>query len=61
MVDGAVTMTATSSMAVVGNSHVTTPLLVDQIAALAGRDPAMLGATSYMDDVFTVRLSGDTS
>jgi hypothetical protein len=59
MVDGAVSMTATTSMAVVGNSHVTTPLLVDQIIALAGQDPAMLGATGYIDDVFTTRLAGD--
>jgi hypothetical protein len=38
----------------------TTPPLVDQIAALAGLDPAMLGATGYMDDVFTTRLAGDS-
>jgi hypothetical protein len=52
-------MAATTSMAVVGTSYVMTPLLVDQIAALAGQDPALLGATGYMDDVFTTRLAGD--
>lgn len=56
---GAVSMAATTSMVVVGNSHVTTPPLVDQIAALAGQDPAMIGATGYMDDAFTTRLAGD--
>lgn len=56
---GAITMTATASMAVVGNSHITTPPLVDQIAALAGQDPAMIGATGYIDEVFTTRLAGD--
>jgi hypothetical protein len=61
MVDGAVTMAATTSMAVVGNSHVTTPLLVDQILGVIGQDPALLGATGYVDDVFTTRLAGDIS
>lgn len=59
VVGGAVSMSATTSMVVVGNSHITTPSLVDQIAALGGRDPAMIGATGYVDDVFTTRLAGD--
>jgi hypothetical protein len=56
---GAITMGVTTTMVVVGNSHITTPPLVDQIAALAGQDPAMLGATGYADEVFTTRLAGD--
>jgi hypothetical protein len=35
--------------------------LVDQIAAVAGRDPMMLGATAYGDNVFTLRLWGGTA
>jgi len=58
-VSATVAMAATTSMSVVGNSHVTTPPLVDQIAALAGQDPALIGATGYIDDVFTTRLAGD--
>lgn len=60
VVDGMISMAVTTTMAVVGNSHITTPPLVDQIAALAGQDPALLGATGYIDDVFPVRLVGDT-
>jgi hypothetical protein len=59
VVSGVVNMSVTTSMAVVGNSHITTTPLVDQIAALAGQDPALLGATGYADDVFTTRLAGD--
>jgi hypothetical protein len=59
VVSGAITMGATTTMVVVGNSHITTTPLVDQIAALSGQDPAMLGATGYIDDVFTTRLAGD--
>lgn len=59
VVAGAVSMSATTAMVVTGNSHITTPLLVDQIAALVGQDPAMIGATGYVDDVFTTRLAGD--
>ena len=36
------------------------PSLEDQLAALAGQDPILLGATGYMDNVFTTRLVGDT-
>jgi len=42
-VSATVAMAATTSMSVVGNSHVTTPPL----------------ATGYIDDVFTTRLAGD--
>jgi hypothetical protein len=35
--------------------------LEDHIAAVAGRDPTMLGATGYGDNVFTVRLWGGTA
>jgi hypothetical protein len=59
-VNAAVTMSATTSMAVIGNSHVTTPLLVEQILGVLGQDPALIGAMGYVDDVFTVRLAGDS-
>jgi hypothetical protein len=36
------------------------PSLADQIASVAGRDPILLGATGYMDTVFTSRLAGDS-
>ena len=52
-------MSATTSMAVTGNSHITTPSLYEQIVAVCGQDPALLGATGYVDDVFTTRLVGD--
>ena len=59
IVSATVTMSATASLAVVGTSHVTTPPLVNQIIALAGQDPALIGAIGYADDVFTTRLLGD--
>lgn len=34
--------------------------LVDMILASVGKDPVMLGATGYADEVFTVRLVGDS-
>lgn len=37
------------------------PSLADQIAAVAGQDSLLIGASGYMDDVFTTRLWGDTS
>lgn len=60
-VSGDVTMTAESSMVIAGMVRPTAPPLVDQIAALAGQDPALMGASGYGDDVFTTRLWGDTS
>jgi hypothetical protein len=36
------------------------PSLADQIAALAGQDPLMVGATGYLDDIFTTRLLSDS-
>jgi len=36
------------------------PTLEEQIAAVAGQDPSFLGATGYLDDVFTSRLASDT-
>ena len=58
-VSAAVTMTATTAMVVVGNSHITTPSLLAQVTAVAGQDPALLGATGYGDEVYTTRLMGD--
>lgn len=58
-VSGAVAMSATTSMVVTGDSHITTPSLYEQIVAICGQDPALLGATGYVDDVFTTRLVGD--
>jgi hypothetical protein len=34
--------------------------LEDQIKAVLGLDPTMLGATGYADEVFTTRLVSDT-
>jgi hypothetical protein len=48
-------------MVIAGMVRPTAPPLVDQIAALAGQDPALMGASGYGDDVFTTRLWGDTS
>ena len=36
------------------------PSLFDQIQALEGQDPIMVGATGYMDDIFTTRLVSDS-
>lgn len=36
------------------------PSLADQIAAVIDQDPILLGATGYLDDVYTSRLVGDT-
>jgi len=36
------------------------PTLFDQIQALEGQDPIMVGATGYMDDIFTTRLVSDS-
>ena len=59
-----VVMHATTDMQVVATTHHITPVaptLADQIAAVAGQDPILLGATGYGDDVFTSRLVGDTN
>jgi hypothetical protein len=56
VVSGVVTMTASTTMVV---TPLQPPPLVDQIIALSGQDPALLGAMGYMDDVFTTRLVGD--
>jgi hypothetical protein len=56
---GAVTMSATTALFVVGNSVPKPIPLIDQIQGVLGQDPALLGATGYMDDVFPTRLSGD--
>lgn len=39
---------------------VTPPSLADHLAAVAGQDPILMGATGYLDDVFTSRLAGDS-
>jgi hypothetical protein len=36
------------------------PSLADQIISVAGQDPILLGATGYMDNIFTSRLAGKT-
>lgn len=36
------------------------PTLEEQIKALEGQDPLLVGSTGYMDDVFTNRLWGDS-
>jgi hypothetical protein len=61
MITGQVAMSAQAGMRV--DAKVTTiygPSLVDQIAALAGEDPALIGATGYLDDIFTSRLMSDS-
>jgi hypothetical protein len=58
-VTAAVTMAATSSLVVIGTSHITTPPLVDQVLGVLGQDPALIGAMGYVDDMFTTRLAGD--
>jgi hypothetical protein len=57
-------MSATASMMVTAEVHHISPVfptLAEQIAAVAGEDPILLGATGYGDDVFTSRLVGDTN
>ena len=58
-VSGAVSMTATADLDVVGDSHVTTPTLLQHVTAVAGQDPALIGALGYGDEVYTTRLVGD--
>jgi hypothetical protein len=56
-----VALQAGASMSVSATvDHVSEPSLEEQITALAGQDPILLGATGYMDPVFTTRLVGDT-
>jgi len=52
-------MSATTSMVVTGNSHITTPTLLQQITAVVDQDPALIGAQGYVDEVYTTRLVGD--
>lgn len=57
---GSVAMSGTASMQTdAGVVHVP-PTLEDQIISVAGQDPILMGATGYMDNVFTTRLVGDT-
>jgi hypothetical protein len=53
------TFMAISSLAVEGISQPDIPSLAEYLAAATG-DPLLLGATAYLDDVFTVRLMGGT-
>jgi len=53
-----VSMSATSSMTV--KLTRIPPELADSLEAVANLDPLLLGATAYLDDVFTTRLIGDT-
>ena len=59
-----VNMAASTSMVVRGTAIPVgpppAPSLADQIAAVVGQDPVLLGATGYLDDVFTSRLTGDS-
>jgi len=59
VVGAAVTMSATTSMVVTGNSHITTPTLLQQITAVVDQDPALIGAQGYVDEVYSTRLVGD--
>lgn len=59
-VTGAVALSATTSMTVDGTLTYEPPSLFDQITAVAGEDPILLGATGYVDTVFTSRLASDT-
>jgi hypothetical protein len=59
-----VNMAASTSMRVSATvtrlGPVTPPSLADQIAAVINEDPILLGATGYLDDVYTSRLVGDS-
>jgi hypothetical protein len=59
-----IAMVAVSAMIIDAVAHGVSvfdwPALVDQIAALAGEDPLMLGAQGHMEDVFPTRLYGPT-
>ena len=36
------------------------PTLLEAMLGTVGQDPSFLGATGYLDDVFTTRLASDT-
>lgn len=60
-----VTMSAQAGMNVAGQIGAvpafTPTTLEEHVAALSGeRDPILLGATGYLDDVYTSRMVGDT-
>lgn len=57
-VSGSTVLSASTSMTV--SATLPLPSLFDQISALEGQDPLMVGATAYADDVFTLRLWGDS-
>jgi hypothetical protein len=59
-VSGTVTMASHTSMSVAAVVRPKVPTLLDQITALEGQDPLMVGATGYLDDIFTTRLVGDS-
>jgi hypothetical protein len=58
-VEGEVVMAATSGMTIAAQVLPFPPPLIDQIMAVVGQDPALIGATGYLDEVFTSRLMGD--
>jgi hypothetical protein len=56
-----VTMSARASLVVFPEpGPVTLPSLEDQLLSVLDQDPIFVGATGYLDPVFTTRLVGDT-
>jgi Concanavalin A-like lectin/glucanases superfamily len=59
-----VLMAATASMMVVAvvthYGQAEEPTLEEQLKAIAGLDPILMGATGYLDPIFTSRLAGDS-
>lgn len=53
-----VSMSASSGMAI--EATTSPPSLVDHLVEVAGQDPILMGATGYLDTVFTSRLMGDS-
>lgn len=59
-VTGQAHLAAQSSLVTTGTVTHYPPALVDSILGVIGSDPILLGATSYLDTVFTSRLASDT-
>jgi len=59
-ISGLVSLAAITGMTVQVTLAGPMPTLAEQIAAVAGEDPIFLGATGYVDTVFTSRLASDT-
>lgn len=59
IVPGQFHASANTSLVVDATTQPNMPTLAGHLAAVANLDPLLLGATAYLDDVFTSRLAGD--